>query len=104
MEKPTEVKLCSACGKNPRVDQRDKSTNTQCSECKYDVQKKWTANKANQDQAQAFAAGVAATKIFVAGQFEKAIRGASINGFEAARLVLACKGPSFSQGPDSPLS
>ena len=95
MEKPTEMKLCSACGKNPRTDQRDKSTNTQCSECKYEAQKKWTLNKANQDQSQAFAAGVAAAKAFVASEFEGKIRGASLNGFEAARLVRACNGPSL---------
>ena len=93
MEKPPEVKLCSACGKNPRVDQKEKSTNTQCSECKYEAQKKWTMNKANQDQAQAFAAGVTATKAYVATEFEQKIRGASINGFEAARLVRVCNGP-----------
>ena len=87
------VKLCSACGKNPRVDQREKSTNTQCSECKYEAQKRWTMNKANQDQAQAWAAGVAAAKSFLADQFENAIRGASITGHEAARLVRVCKGP-----------
>lgn len=95
METAKEQKLCSACGINPRTDQRDKSTNTQCSECKYEAQKKWTLNKASQEQAQAFAAGVIAAKTFIASEFDNAIRGAQISGHEAARLVRVCRGPAF---------
>ena len=90
---PTETKLCSSCGINPRVDQRDKSTNTQCSDCKYESQKKWAASKAQQEQAQSFAAGVSAAKELLMNQFRSRVGNAVITGFQAASLIGDCKGP-----------
>lgn len=50
-------------------------------------------SKAEQEQSQAFAAGVKAAKELLASEFANSIRGAQINGYEAARLVMACRGP-----------
>lgn len=92
-ETRVETKLCSACKERPRVDQAEGATNTQCTECKYEAQKRWTMSKAEQDYAKAFLAGVKATKDLLASEFANAIRGAMISGTEAARLVRVCRGP-----------
>ena len=64
-----------------------------CRACRAEYQREYKALQKQMSETRGFAAGVSAAKAFVASEFETAIRGATINGFEAARLVRACKGP-----------
>ena len=97
METTAEVKagtkLCSSCGTKPRVDQKEKSTNTLCSECKYEAHKNWQARKTEQEQSQSFAAGVKAAKDLIAGEFRSKVGNAMITGWQAASLIGECRGP-----------
>lgn len=95
MESKPEPKLCSACGVKPRADQRDKSTNTQCSDCKYEGQKRWTMNKAEQEQAQAFQRGVNAMREYFAAAMEKYQRNQMFSGQDVAAIIRRVDGPRF---------
>lgn len=95
-------KLCSACGVKPRSDQRDKSTNTQCSDCKYETQKKWTAGKSEQEQAQAFQRGVNAMREYFAANMEQYKRNQAFSGPEVAAIIRRVEGPRFGDPVISP--
>ena len=104
MDTKPETKLCSACGQKPRADQREKSTNTQCSDCKYEAQKRWTMNKSGQEQAQAFHRGVEAMAEHVAKAFDvykaRDSGGNLIQRFggpEIADIVRRCERPKFTE-------
>lgn len=90
----TEPKLCSACGKNPRVDQREKSTNTQCSDCKYDAQKRWTMAKTNQQRNEAMVEGVELMRNYLAKQFDN-YKIQSFSGPEIASIIRRCAAPKL---------
>ncbi len=66
-----------------------------CKSCRAKNKREYEATKKEMSETRGFAAGVSAAKAFVASEFETAIRGSMINGFEAARLVRACKGPAL---------
>ena len=93
MESTPEPKLCSACGINPRVDQREKATNTQCSECKYEGQKRWAMSKAEQEEARAFHKGVEAMREFIASGFDKYGPNQKWTGPQFAHIVRNLKAP-----------
>jgi hypothetical protein len=89
-----EKKLCSACGKNPRADQRDKSTNTQCSECKYETQKRWTMAKTNQQRNEAMVEGIELMREFLAKQFDN-YKIQHFSGPEIAAIIRRCASPKL---------
>src|SRR5580692_10786237 len=95
MESAQEVKLCSNCGKNPRVDQRDKSTNTQCSDCKRESHNRCAMNKAEQDEAKAFHKGVEAMRELIASGFEKYSPIQKWTGPQFATIVRGLKAPQL---------
>lgn len=66
-----------------------------CKACRQSYNKEYKALQKQLSETRGFCAGVSAAKAFIASEFESAIRGATINGFEAARLVRACKGPEL---------
>lgn len=66
-----------------------------CKSCIAAYKREYRRTKEDMSEGRGFAAGVSATKSFLATEFEHAIRGAQINGFEAARLVRACRGPAL---------
>ncbi len=66
-----------------------------CKACRAKHRVAYNATVKEMSETRGFAAGVSAAKAFVASEFETAIRGSMINGFEAARLVRACKGPAL---------
>lgn len=66
-----------------------------CKRCRADHRKAYNATVKEMSETRGFAAGVTATKELLASEFENAIRGAHINGFEAARLVRICRGPAL---------
>ncbi len=66
-----------------------------CKRCRADHRNAYNATVKEMSESRGFAAGVAATKDLIASEFMNAIRGAQINGYEAARLVRACRGPAL---------
>ena len=88
-------KICTACKIKPRADQRDKSTNTPCSDCKYEAQKRWTMNKAEQEQAQAFQKGVNAMREYFAMNMERYRRNQMFSGPDVAAIIRRVDGPKF---------
>lgn len=94
METTQTLKLCSACGKNQRVDQAEKSTNTQCSKCKYDAQKRWTMAKANQQRNEALVEGVELMREYLAKQFDN-YKIQSFSGPEIASIIRRCAAPKL---------
>ena len=66
-----------------------------CKACQNAYRREYRRTKEDMSESRGFAAGVSATKSLLASEFEHAIRGAQINGFEAARLVRACRGPAL---------
>jgi hypothetical protein len=69
-----------------------------CKACQNAYRQEYRRTRLDMSETRGFAAGVASTKAFIASEFEKAIRGAQINGYEAARLVRACRGPEIPIG------
>ena len=66
-----------------------------CKACQNAYRREYRRTKDDMSESRGFAAGVAATKDLIASEFMNAIRGAQINGYEAARLVRACRGPAL---------
>jgi hypothetical protein len=64
-----------------------------CKRCRADHRKAYNATVKEMSESRGFAAGVQATKDLLASEFANSIRGIQISGFEAARLVRACRGP-----------
>lgn len=89
-----ETKLCSACGKNPRADQREKTTNTQCSECKYEAQKRWTVSKANQQRNEAMVEGIELMRKYLSGQFD-VYKIQRFSGPEISDIIKRCAPPKL---------
>lgn len=88
-----EEKTCSRC-EAPL----DTTGNPQwCKKCRAANQREYMRTRKDMAESRGFAAGVSAAKDFIAREFEGAIRGANVSGFEAARLVRACKGPVLPQ-------
>ena len=86
-----EDKTCSRC-ESPL----DTTGNPQwCKKCRATYKREYERTRKDMAESRGFAAGVAATKDLIASEFMNAIRGAQINGYEAARLVRACRGPAL---------
>jgi hypothetical protein len=66
-----------------------------CKPCRAKYQQQYTAVQKQMTETRGFAAGVTAAKHFIANEFDCSIRGATINGHEAARLVRDCRGPAL---------
>ena len=92
-EPKPETRLCSACKERPRVDQTDGATNTQCTECKYETQKRWAMSKAEQEEARAFHKGVEAMREFIASAFDKYGTNQKWTGPQFAYIVRKLKAP-----------
>jgi hypothetical protein len=86
-----ETETCSRCEKPLDTT----GTPGWCRACRATYQREYKSLQKQMSETRGFASGVSAAKAFVASEFETAIRGATINGFEAARLVRACKGPAL---------
>lgn len=61
-----------------------------CRKCRKKYNEDYRALSKEMSETRGFAAGVSAAKAFLASEFEAKIRGASISGYEAARLVRVC--------------
>lgn len=88
---PSETPQCSKCEGPLDTTSYPKW----CKACRAKNKREYEATKKEMSETRGFAAGVSAAKDLLASEFESAIRGAAINGFEAARLVRACKGPAL---------
>jgi hypothetical protein len=66
-----------------------------CKACQNAYRREYRRTKEDMSESRGFVAGVTATKTLLASEFEQKIRGAQINGFEAARLVRICQGPAL---------
>ena len=66
-----------------------------CKKCRKSYNDEYKSLQKQMSETRGFAAGVSAAKHFIANEFDCSIRGATINGHEAARLVRACKGPAL---------
>lgn len=87
LETPVEVKMCSACGQNPRAAQD--STNPHCKDCRAIYMRIYRQNGGD----RSFAKGVAAARKYFAQKFS-ALGPNTFNGVQAAQWVLTDPGPA----------
>lgn len=94
-ERPLKTRTCSICS----TEFETRAEFPWCKTCRATRQREYMAQRGEMDEkrghAKGYAEGVAAAKQFLAREFQQKVGTAQLSGHEAARLVLACKGPNL---------
>ncbi len=91
-ETAQEVKMCSACGLQPRAAQD--STNPHCKGCRAIYARAYRQVSGEMTHAKAFREGVRATRELFANEFAN-LGGGSFSGYEIRDLIMQAPGPTL---------
>ena len=82
---------------NARADQAPDATNRHCQSCRTAAQRRYMADKNEQQKGKGFSEGIEAMRELLAREFAAFGEGGHFSGKEAARLIRQAPGPARSR-------